>query len=1209
MNTWQFSQLKWALGLGSLMTFYGVVNVAVWVLGTQLGYPVEYRIVVIAFILLTMPFTLLIGYVASRRSKKKEEKAAEAEKDKEADAKTGDAEGAQKLDKPTGNYDDIEKSSEEVVQFLKSSNLGEAGKEAIYSLPWYLVLGAPKSGKTSLVISSKLNFQTLPSQRESEQKFVRPTRAVDWRVTSDAVFVDTAGRYQTEGVDQDEWAGLLETIKKKRPKRPLDGCLLIVNTDQILSSREAEIEQIAKILRARLDEAIERTKIRFPVYLIFTNADSIEGFSDSFSTSKQEGKNLVWGSTIPLEKSDNAQSLFDGEYGILQDSVMKRRLMRLSAPFAPVRQLRIFNFPLHFGSARRKIGAFVTTLFRPNPFSESPFLRGFYFTAAPPARSNRSNAPQTVGNSHFTERFFRDVLLRDKDLVATFQQQKQRAPIFGWILTIFVSIITLFLLIMSAVSMNANRVMLNAARDRGEAVLQIVANDKGTNPLDKDPQSAQTELTATKDLYNLMAEMDDHDRNGPPIYMRFGLYSGKRVYREHLLPIFFNVIEQRFKKPTVARVEEELKKFSESNPVANPKNITDEETDNLDKHYNLLQAYMMLSKDYKQYADPTQITGPLKDYWISSSKLPKGTEGTAEKLLEFWATQVDRETFRGVDLNKELVEKTQAKLKVFPAANRFYKRKMREISEKLNKQLGKMRVEDILSRKSADSTYLEGNFQVSTAYTREGYEMLKKELSGEEANKELNEPDWVLGETTKDATAQTADAEEVKKLYFRDYVTQWTNFVRNTRVKPFPKDNPEYAKKALEVFSSPDSPIKVLAEEIARNTNFSTKAPPSGWIEYFKSFLPGSGEKTEGGGETSQVEEQFLPLFGFVGDTEETKEKAPINSYIANLSDVYTAFKGFSPTKIKQISQELAKDNDQEFTELGDASDEIDGLVKNMESSDSTAGKALANFFKQPLNELKQMLGADVKSQVEKQWKETLAASKEIEKDYPFNNGGSDIDLKKMSDFFKSKGTLNNFFDDYLSPYLEKSDSGEVKPKDGAEIEFNEGFINYLNNAFRLQKALFAGGDEPKIQYTFALKPVENAIIEVTIDGQQVKSDGTGSNKMNFPAGSGQTGAIMKFASTAPANSPETPVTNQTPNVVQNSGCASSAESITCPGDWGLFRFFDKGNPPQNQENGEHQLTYSFGGKTVKATVNSSGLDVFNRSLFTSVRAPESIFK
>src|SRR5207248_11219270 len=90
----------------------------------------------------------------------------------------------------------------------------------------------------------------------------------------------------------------------------------------------------------------------------------------------------------PLEKSDNAQSLFDSEYALLHNSLMKRRVLRLSAPFPPVRQLRIFNFPLHFGSARRKLGTFVSALFRPNPFSENPFLRGFYFVADPGSKTD-----------------------------------------------------------------------------------------------------------------------------------------------------------------------------------------------------------------------------------------------------------------------------------------------------------------------------------------------------------------------------------------------------------------------------------------------------------------------------------------------------------------------------------------------------------------------------------------------------------------------------------------------------------------------------------------------------------------------------------------------------------------------------------------------------------------------------------------------------
>jgi type VI protein secretion system component VasK len=185
---------------------------------------------------------------------------------------------------------------------LKTSNWAN-GKDAVYSLPWYVVAGTPKAGKSSLVLGSNLNFQTLPSQRQSEQKFVRPTGNIDWRVTSDAVFVDTAGRYQTEGVDGEEWSAMLETIKKYRSNRPLDGFLMVVNAEKILNSDSRKSRKWRKFCARGSTTRWRALKVRFPVYLIFTHADAIEGFRDSFSTSKNEGKTLVWGATIPLEKA------------------------------------------------------------------------------------------------------------------------------------------------------------------------------------------------------------------------------------------------------------------------------------------------------------------------------------------------------------------------------------------------------------------------------------------------------------------------------------------------------------------------------------------------------------------------------------------------------------------------------------------------------------------------------------------------------------------------------------------------------------------------------------------------------------------------------------------------------------------------------------------------------------------------------------------
>ncbi|MCU0237842.1 MAG: phage portal protein, partial [Pyrinomonadaceae bacterium] len=529
------SELKYALGIGGLVSFYGIVSIGVWLLGDKFGAGNTEKIVIIALVLITLPFVLLISFFVSRRRKK-----AEAQEQLQVNEEVSEAQ-PNKLSTPLGN-DDLTKSAEEAVQFLKNSNLD------IYSLPWYLVIGSPKSGKTSLLLGSGLNFQNLPSQRQSEQKLIRPTRNIDWRITSDAVFIDTAGRYQTEGIDAAEWSSLTETLKKYRGNRPLDGVILAVNTERLLTSEERNIEEQAKVLRARIDEVIQRTKVKFPIYLIFTHADAIEGFRDSFSTSQKDGENLVWGSTIPLEQSDSAQTLFDSEYDLLQNSTMKRRLMRLSAPFSPLRQLRIFNFPLHFGSARRKLGHFVSTLFRPNPFSESPFLRGFYFTAVPVNSADAANAnvrnQQTIGKSYFAEKLFRDVILRDRNLTQTFISQKQKPPILGWLALIFGTFLITTLLGLSAISLYKNKVLLDDAVEKATALNTIIVADKGRDVLAKNPTETRMEVDAVENLRESLAKLDDYERNSPPLLMRFGFYSGNRIMKERLMSTYYNAIEQ-----------------------------------------------------------------------------------------------------------------------------------------------------------------------------------------------------------------------------------------------------------------------------------------------------------------------------------------------------------------------------------------------------------------------------------------------------------------------------------------------------------------------------------------------------------------------------------------------------------------------------------------------------------------------------------------
>lgn len=1206
---------------------YGLIAVGVWIAGDKLGdTSMTYRIVLIAIVLLTLPFALVGSYMVSRRNKKAQKEELAAQEAKAVEAKAGDAAAAApaKLNAPTGNYGELTTGAEEAVQYLKGSNLS-AGKDAVYALPWYIVAGTPKSGKTSLVLSSGLNFQNLPSQRQSEQRSIRPTRNVDWRVTSEGVFLDTAGRYQTEGVDQDEWASLLDTIKKYRGQRPLDGLILTVSAERILSSSESEIEQMAKVLRARLDEAIQRTKVRFPIYLVFTHTDAIEGFRDSFSTSQQEGKNLVWGATIPLEQAPNAHSLFDGEYDLLQTSVMKRRLMRLSAPFAPIRQLKIFNFPLHFGTGRRKLGAFVSTLFRPNPFSESPFFRGFYFTAVPVNRAPAPNAragatqtamAQTVGQGFFSEKLFRDVILRDKDLVATFQSQQVRPPILGWLVTLFGAALVLLVLALAAFSLYRNKQMVEQSTETGEAVLVMSRADAGRDPLTKKPDEARSEIDATDNLRKAVTDLDEYDRNGAPLTMRMGFYSGYPLFHEKLLPIYFNAVEQRFKKPTVKKVEDDLRKFAAA-PAVNISQLDDKAKEKVDadlgKNYDLLKAYLMLSNDYKDKAEATSLSTTLAPYWKTESKVPPGSELVAQQQLEFYAKQVDRPEFPRIKLDTALVDSVRKKLQAFPPVFRYYKRKVTEISKEIDSKLGAKTVEAVLANNNSDTSYIEGGYQVPGAFTIEGYPLMKKAIS--ESDKELSADDWVMGEQGKSSVSQTTDASTLENQYYRDYIENWKAYIKAIRVKPYTKDN---AAKPFQAFSSANSPMEIILNDVARNVNLSAKPPATGWFDWLKSFFVKAD--TSGTGQKTPVEGEFHGLISFVGDPAKP-DAAPVGKYRNELGKMFNKLNGKSADTLTTIAKDLSNEKD---TALGlqQAENNITGMLGGFD--DTSSGQATAELLRQPLGNLRTLLGAGAIDQIKKAWTDTiLPKAKEIEKGFPFDSSSSEADIQKITAYLNPvDGTLSKFYTDSLAKYFDEA-NGQIKVKEGSPVQFTDDFVAYLNNAFKLRKALF--GDKSataSFPYEFKLMKAGDAAVEITIDGQPKidSTNGTGSANLKFPGTGGDTGVVMNLVSSttaptaaatpAPASSPSaSPTPGSTGSTTPAATPSSGAGQLTYPGTWGLFRFFDQG-AAKKQAGGEYLLTYKLGGKVATATVKPSGdVDLFDRSIFTAVKVPQTLVK
>jgi len=1166
------------LGITGLVSFYGITSLAIWFLGPSIGLDYIYQIVLIALLLITLPFVLLFAFLVRRRRRKRE--AAEAQ----AQAQAPSSQEPRAAAAPSRVYDELYRSAEEAVQWLRSTRLGGGkAKEAVYALPWFVVAGPPGSGKTSLVLSSGLDAHSLPSQRRAEFNIVRPTRHCEWRMTDAAVLLDTSGRYQNDGPAREEWLAFADTIKKYRLRRPLDSLVIVVDAAEILESSDSEIEQQSKTLRARLDEMMQRVKVRFPVYLLFTHVDRVEGFKEFFS-SNPEWRGEVWGATIPLDKTPGAHALFDSEFDQLAESLSRRRLLRLAGLRPPGRNLRIFSFPDRFSKVRTKLGLFTSALFRPNPFSESPMLRGFYFTAnvksrdaavPRPAEGDGDERPaQAVGDSFFTNRFFQEVLLSDKDLAASFQNAVKRPSIWRNLLFAFGAILLSLLTVGMVISYVGNRLLIAGALERGTRVDEIVRADLGKDPLKKEAAAARVEVEAVDSLRDTLAQLDDYDRNRPPFFLRFGLYSGNGI-NPSLRTIYFDSITQRYFKPTVAALEQDLQTFVAGSvaptvvptSTQSPNGAPSSPEDVLGRNYDLLKAYLMLADPSR--VEPTFLSNQLQEYWKKSS--PPDMEIVSQQQLDFFAKQASQPDAPHIRVDDKLVSEVRRKLASYPPVNRFYKRMVTEINAKTTP----VNLDSILE--GSGRGVLLGTYTVPGSFTIEGYRNYIR-AAIETAAQEISKDDWVMGSAATTAQTQSTDISKLEGMYLVEYTDQWRRFVRGVSVRDF--KTKEDAVESLKALSSTDSPMERVMLAIARNTKISAKPESTGIWGWIKSWFSRESDDQLGG--NTEVEKEFRPLFQFVSSAAK-KDSSPMSQYRAELRRVLDPLEGATADQLAQTSKALLTGKD----DLGllKANQAISNLLEAFRQAAAEDVKAL---LKQPLDNLQAMLYGGGYEQIERGWREQIyPRARAVESGFPFTDSGesSVTDLARYLN--PTNGQLTTFFNERLATSFEDA-QGQWRLKETGAFKFSEGFVNYLNNARRLREALFPnGGQQPEVSYDITLQAAPNTDIVLEIDGTRVETRGTSpaSAKFIWPARSGSSGAKITVVG----------------------GDGSVPAERTFPGAWGLFKAFQGGGATKTADN-QFALTWNVGGVPVRATLRpSSANSPFARTLFTNVRAPQTV--
>jgi type VI secretion system protein ImpL len=1026
------------------------------------------------------------------------------------------------------------------------------GRQYLYQLPWYLIIGAPGAGKTTALLNSGLQFPLAGEFGRGSIKGVGGTRNCDWWFTDRAVLLDTAGRYTTHEADRvadrRAWEGFLALLRRARPRQPLNGALVAVSISDLLVFDSIQRAQHAATLRARLDEIRAAIGLRLPVYLLLTKCDLLPGFLDSFLAFDKRGRDQVWGTTFDFEASnkgraaDQVPKAFDQLAQRLHDGLIER----MQAERDPQRRARIFAFPSQFASLKEPLDDLVRRAFGPGRSSaveDAPCLRGVYFTSGTQEGTPIDRALSALGRELGLERqilppnqstgksFFLASLLRD--VVFAEAEMAGRSP--GWqrwrgrVITAMLTLVQF-----GGVLLAANWVtdytqtssdVARIGRDAATARAQIVAADARPGI---DPRPLLPALNATGDLAASISSGSDTPAPALPGFrqhQRLKLAAAahqayERMLLDSLLP---RIVE---------RCEEQMRSGVDPN-----------------LQYEALKAYTMLH-DAAHY-DAQSLKAFVTYDWDTALEPPQSKDERArlgqhlDALLDVGATGVTT-TF-----DSRLVDAVRGRLAGQPMAQRVATRVKAVLGA------GAYPAFTVSSASASAATLFVGKDghsaprSVPGRYTLEAYRdgVLPALLAA--ASQLVNEAKWLLPQSTPaaDAAAAGRAAAEALAAYLEDYGRSWADFIDDVHLKRAPRASD--AIREAQLLAARDGPLPVLLQAVVRQTTLHGAAASSP--------LSDAAAPLE-----RLLDERFAPLRDFT--LQGTDGHRPLDAALADFNELHVlrALAGS-----KSASGDAEANSLEQLERIRASSRRFPEPVRSMLLAlASSPMQAPAEPEAPPKSAAVPARGHQTDAQL------ADACDQAVPGRFPFDRGSPrEIAIGEFDRLFAPSGIFDSASARLLGPMADAPPDTWTPGGAGARAGLDEKTVTRLRSAARIRDVFFAGKRaEPSLRLT--VRPHD---MDETIDRFLLEVDGQPIRYAHGPA----TATVITWPGPKPGAK------------VEVSPPVEGQPALEFSGTWALFRLLDH-VPVESIAPGRFRIVFNLGGRRASFDVETeSGANPF----------------
>ena len=1042
----------------------------------------------------------------------------------------------------------------------------QLGGRWLYQLPWYLIVGAPGSGKTTALRNAGLQFPLAKTAGDQAVRGVGGTRDCDWWFTDQAVLIDTAGRFTTQDSDQANdratWAGFLGLLKKSRPRQPLNGVLVTVSVADLLSRSAADQLRYAQAVRQRLGELHEQLGVRLPVYLLVTKCDLLAGFADSFATLDKAQRATPWGFTFPLAQAAAWQARLPPEFDALLQRLGDGLIDRLQAETDAPRRARIYGFPNQFAHLRAPLAEFVQQVFAPSPFEPDPLLRGVYFVSGTQegtpidrvlgavARRYRIEQallpPQTAaGRSFFLQRLLTEVVFAEQGIAGTDRRwERRRGALVGAGYAVL-GTLALGLAAVWTVSWRNNQAYVDTVAGRADAVHRRV--QETPNRASPDLLPLLDALDATRQL---AAAGDSAD--SVPWSLGFGLYQGRKLdgaARAAYDRMLVDAVLPRL----ALRVEQQLRA---GDP---PESL-----------YEALKAYLMMFDP--EHFEPAALKAHIEADWDArqARELQPAQRDALSRHLD--ALLARGPAVSPLPPDQALVQSTRTRLAAVPLAQRVYTRLRQQglgagFAEFTVAQAGGSNAALVFQR-SSGAPLTRG---VPGLFSYQGYHRGFQKVVVDVTRQLADEQTWVLGITP--TAPRGADAllapgrqeDDVRRLYLNEYRDTWKAFIADIKLQPL--TSVSQALEKTRFLAGPDTPLLPLMRAMSRETTLLAADGAVGKAtgtarelgEKLKDKALGSLGAKPGtlGAPAARIEsivdDEFVALRRMV--TAPEGGKAPIEGVVARLGElqqllttVDAALKGGGAPPPSPLPNQLK-------VEAANAPEPVRTLLDSLGSTSSRVA----------LMQLRESLSREVRAQIGEFCNQAVPGR------YPFDSSATrDVTPADFAALFGPGGKFDQV-QQKLAPYINTSTRPwSFRPVDGTPLGGDVGTLPQFQRAAVIRDTFFAGGaSAPTIQLEFKPVEMDRGLSKFTldVDGQAVRYDHgpTIPQKVRWPGTAG-TGVVRVMVEPA------------------------GGTGMVNDGPWALLRLFDRVSLQPGSAPEKYRAVFDIDGRKAVFDITASSV-------------------